>query len=586
MKLWQRLVLLTLIPLVLQFFLLHQMKAAQVELDQAYAEERRQKDLMILLGSAVKSALDTITDMADYMSTKSPKKRQHARQHLEMLNRACRQLTSEGGKEAHVQELLSVIGELAEKAQAVTEPAQDTVNLRDVANFVQFSKLGRRIFSVMDHAQIKQEFNYKQMLVVVQAKRKRFDEMAQYYALLCTGISFAFAAYIIYVTTRQLNVLKKNSENLARGEALLPAMQGTDELSDVDRTFHLMARSINKLNERERAILKNSGEWIFAIDAKLRFSFVSDAVFKLLGFSSEELLGQHGAKLLGKSMESIEKARSGGEDQSFDAILNNKNDLPVELQISVHWSDGEQTFFCIAHDVGARKELERMKQSFMAMVSHDLRTPVSANLLTLDLLKSDPAVGQLTDRGVTLVDRSIVSNNRLMFLVNDLLEMERLDSGQLTLDMELVTFNDLVDETLPAVEMLANAKDIHIERDDSDQFLYCESSRIVQVLVNLVGNAIKFSERGKSVFLKYAEEDGFNKIIVQDQGPGIDQESLPHIFDRFKQVKEDSGAHKQGFGLGLEICKKLVELHGGVISVASETGQGTSFEIRLPKKSI
>jgi signal transduction histidine kinase len=227
-----------------------------------------------------------------------------------------------------------------------------------------------------------------------------------------------------------------------------------------------------------------------------------------------------------------------------------------------------------------------MKQSFMAMVSHDLRTPVSANLLTLDLLKSDSAIGNLTDRGRTLVERSIASNNRLMFLINDLLELERLDSGQLTLDMELVTFNDLIDETLPGVEMLAKAKDIAIEKDDSDRFIYCESARIVQVLVNLIGNAVKFSPSGKKVFLKYAEGGGYSRISVSDEGPGINKDSISSIFDKFTQVKEASGAHKQGFGLGLEICKKLVELHGGSITVSSELGVGTTFEISLPLKDV
>ncbi|MBA3855781.1 MAG: hypothetical protein C0507_02620 [Cyanobacteria bacterium PR.3.49] len=583
MKLWQRLALLTLIPIVLQCFLLAQIRSAQEELDGAYAEERRQKDLMLLITKAVKSGFDTLSDMAGYKSSHSELKRQRAIFHVDQMRNICKQLALYGGNEAHIQKLIATMVEIEDTALSATDTDSESVNLRDITNMRQFTRLGRKIFATMELAHIEQEIRYKQMLVLVVAKRKHFEQMAFNSAVLCALISFAFAAYIVVLTNKQLAVLKKNSENLARGEKLLPQMKGRDELAEVDKTFHLMAHSINSLTERERAILKNSGEWIFTIDGKLRFSFVSEAVVGLVGMHPDELLGQHGSNLFGAATSSIEKARGEGHDVVFETELKNKSGAAVDIQISAHWSEQEQTYFCVAHDIGARKELERMKQSFMAMVSHDLRTPVASNLLTLDILKSDPQAGQLSQRGVTLVDRSIASNNRLMAMVNDLLELERLDSGQLKLDLELVTFNDLVDEALPAVEMLAKAKDINIDRDDSDAFVYCDSNRITQVLVNLLGNAIKFSPVGKPVSVRFSSDEQCDRIYVRDQGPGIDKESLPFIFDRFKQVKEQSGAHKQGFGLGLEICKKLVELHGGTISVESEPGQGTSFEIALPK---
>lgn len=583
MKLWQRLALLTIIPIVLQAFLLAQLRSAQEELDGAYAEERRQKDLMILITKAVKSGFDTLSDMAGYKSSHSEMKRQRAIFHVDQMRNICKQLKLYGGTDAHIEKLVSTMAEIEDTVLSATDITSDSVNLRDITNMRQYTRLGRKIFANMELAHIEQEIKYKQMLILVQAKRKQFEQMAMNSAIWCALISFGFALYIVVMTNKQLAVLKKNSENLARGEELLPQMKGRDELADVDRTFHLMAHSISKLTERERAILRNSGEWIFAIDGKLRFSFASEAVVRLVGTQPDELLGQHVCKLFGTATSSIEKARAEDSDVVFETEMQNKSGANVDIQISVHWSEQEQTYFCVAHDIGARKELERMKQNFMAMVSHDLRTPVSSNLLTLDILKSDPAAGQLSERGLTLVDRSIASNNRLMSMVNDLLELERLDSGQLKLDAELVTFNDLVDEALPAVEMLARAKDIKIERDDSDQFIYCDSGRITQVLVNLLGNAIKFSPVGRPVSVRFSPAEQFDKIFVKDRGPGIDKESLPSIFDRFKQVKELSGAHKQGFGLGLEICKKLVELHGGTITAESEPGKGTSFEISLPK---
>lgn len=585
MKLWHRLLLLTVVPLVLQGYVFAQLKQAQEELDRAYATERQHKDVRILVDKALKASLDALSDTANYRSSHNELKRTHALEHLQQLRKIRDSLKPFSKTSPHLLTVVQGLGEVEDELEAATNPNQAEFNIRDITQFKKLSKFGRKINAIIEYAQIKQDLQYKQMLVIVQDERRKFDEMMLNAYLLCGVISFAIAGYITYITLRQLKVLKQNSENLARGVPLSAPLKGSDELADVDRTFHLMAHSLNQLTERERAILKNSGEWIFSVDAKMRFSFVSEAVEKLLGISPEDLLGQHITNLLGEAANLIEKARSTSVDQVFETVVKGKDDKPRDVQVSAHWVDAEQSFFCVAHDIGFRKELERMKQNFIAMVSHDLRTPVSANLLTLDLLQSDPRVGTLTERGVTLVKRSISSNNRLMSMVNDLLELERLDGGQLALEAELVTFNDLVEESLPAVEMQAKEKNISIACDDSDSLVYCDSGRIVQVIVNLLGNAIKFSAKDKSVSVIFSEDASFSRISVKDEGPGIDSAELPHIFDRFKQV-EESGAHKQGFGLGLEICKKLVELHDGEIFVTSEVGVGTTFEIRLPKMSV
>ena len=578
--------ILIILPLLLEVGYIVAIKQNQAELNKEYLQERKSQDTIILIQRALKCCLDPITYLMNYQSsgsTGSPLERKRASESLDEL-RALRkriEIAQEKPNQfAHIMATMQSIEKLLEEAINARESNDKYSNPTD---FMKVTKLGRTIIAITQQDMEIADAAHKQKIQKVTEKQEEFDSLLMI-ALLVSGGGALFLLGVFTVGIRkQLKVLMKNSENLALGKSLLPPMQGNDELAVLDKRFHSMASSINELTGRETAILKNSGELIFSIDSKLRFSFVNDAVARILGMSPEEFVGKYAANILAPCMENIEKAKITNEDQTFDAVLKDKDGNDLELQFAVTWSETEQSYFCVAHDVGARREIERMKQNFMAMVSHDLRTPVSANIATLDLLKVDPTIGELTERGRSLIERTITSNTRLITMVNDLLEMERLDAGKVDIEKELVTFNDLVEEALSSVEMVAQAKNIAIEHDDCNEFFYCHSSRIVQVLVNLLGNAVKFSQPGQPIKIEFAQDDTSSSILVKDNGPGIPKEELKNLFDRFKQVRDTSGAHKQGFGLGLEICKKLVELHDGEILVTSEPGKGSCFEVRLPK---
>ncbi|MBA3995015.1 MAG: hypothetical protein C0469_15970 [Cyanobacteria bacterium DS2.3.42] len=586
MKLWQKMAILIILPLLLEVGYIVAIKNNQAELNQEYLQERKSQDTIILIQRALKCCLDPLTYLMNYKSsgtTGSVLERKRASESLDELRtlRKRIELAQEKPNQfAHIMGTMESIEKLLEEAINARNSNDQYSNPTD---FMKVTKLGRTIIAITQQDIETADAAHKQKLLRVTAKQEEFDSLLLTAVIVSGGIVFFLLGVFAVGIRRQLEILTKNSENLALGKSLLPPMQGNDELSNLDKRFHRMASSISELTERESAILKNSGELIFSINSKLRFSFVNDAVVKILAMSPEEFVGKYAANVLASCMENIEKAKTTNEDQTFDAVINDKDGNEIELQIAVTWSEAEQSYFCVAHDVGARREIERMKQNFMAMVSHDLRTPVSANLATLDLLKMDPTIGELTDRGRTLIERTITSNTRLITMVNDLLEMERLDAGKVNIEKELVTFNDLVEEALSSVEMVAQAKSIAITHDDSNEFFYCHSSRIVQVLVNLLGNAVKFSQPGQPINIEFSQDDTYSSILVKDNGPGIPKEELKNLFDRFKQVRDASGAHKQGFGLGLEICKKLVELHDGEIIVSSEPGKGSSFEVRLPR---
>jgi PAS domain S-box-containing protein len=587
MKLWQKMALLMIVPLLLEVGFIIAVMKGQNELNLAYAAERKSQDTIILIHRALKCSLDPLTYLMNYRNTGSSGsdlERQRASESLDELRRLSKRIKIAETTPNQFASILQTMHTLEESLdEAVHSKGLHEPHMTNPMDFMRITKLGRDIISLtqrdMDAADVAHELKIRE----VTEKQAKFDALLMT-AVLVSG-TFALALVFVFAASirKQLSILMTNSENLALGKALMTPMRGTDELSMLDRCFHRMAKSMSELTERERATLKNSGELIFAIDSKLRFSFVNDAVTKILGFSTDEFLGQHAANILSPCIDKIEMARNLEEDQTFEAELRHKSGNPVELQISAAWSAVEQSYFCVAHDIGARKEMERLKQSFMQMVSHDLRTPISANLMTLDLLKTDPSIGTLSERGISLIDRTIGSNSRLIAMVNDLLEIERLDAGKVEIDKELVSFNDLVEEALRSVEMLAKTKGIQIRHQDSDRLIYCNNDRMVQVLVNLLGNAIKFSPVNVPIEIDYAESERTTSIFVKDNGPGIAEEDLKRLFERFQQVRDNNGVHKQGFGLGLEICKKLVELHDGSIVVTSEIGKGTCFEVQLPK---
>ncbi len=586
MKLWHKMALLIILPLLLEVGYIVAIKNNQAELNEAYQQERKSQDTIILIQRALKCCLDPLTYLMNYKSSGSAgsgPERARATESLSELRilRKRIQASQETPEQfAHVMGTIQSIEKLLEEA---VNSKNDNDQYASPTDFMKVTKLGRTVIAITQQDIEIADAAHKQKLQKLAEKQGKFDELMMNALLVSVAVAFTLVGVFAVGIRKQIDILTWNSENLALGKSLLPPMQGNDELANLDKRFHRMAYSIAELAERETAILKNSGELIFSIDSKLRFSFVNEAVSRILGVSPEEFVGKYAANILASCMENIERARTANEDQIFEVTLNDKNGNPVELQISVTWTEKEQAYFCVAHDIGARKEIERMKQNFMAMVSHDLRTPVSANLATLELLKRDPSIGELTERGHTLIERTITSNTRLIGMVNDLLEMERLDAGKVEIEKELVTFNDLVEEAVSSVEMVAKVKDIAIEHADCDEFFYCQSGRIVQVLVNLMGNAVKFSAPGRPVTVEFSQDDSFSSILVKDNGPGIPKEELKNLFDRFQQVKDGTGAHKQGFGLGLEICKKLVELHDGEIIVTSEVGVGSCFEVKLPR---
>lgn len=236
----------------------------------------------------------------------------------------------------------------------------------------------------------------------------------------------------------------------------------------------------------------------------------------------------------------------------------------------------------VFHNMAAAvRESEQRKQEFVSIVSHDLKTPLTSLQMFLSML-GEGFYGELNEKGKQNVEACERSTDRLLNLIRDLLDIERLSAGKMDLEIKPVSISDVINRSVEAVEHFAQEQGVKLAVPENDAQALGDSDRLVQVLVNLLSNSIKFSPPGGQVEVTVKQSDGFVEVRVIDQGRGVPEHMREAIFERFKQVDIKDAKEKKGTGLGLPICKAIVEQHNGSIGVESEDGKGSTFWFRLP----
>lgn len=230
----------------------------------------------------------------------------------------------------------------------------------------------------------------------------------------------------------------------------------------------------------------------------------------------------------------------------------------------------------------ALRAAEQTKREFVQMISHDLRTPLTAILGTFELLASG-AYGKLTERGSTRVKDAERESERLISLINELLDIDKLESGNMQLILDECEIQNIFRRATEAVTVIAENRKIKLEITEANPAVNADEDRVVQIMINLLGNAVKYSPEGETIKIDAVEDNGFVRVDVIDHGPGIPKKDKRLIFERFKQIEGEEYKRSGSSGLGLAICKALVESHGGTIGVDSEVGQGSRFWFTLKK---
>ena len=235
----------------------------------------------------------------------------------------------------------------------------------------------------------------------------------------------------------------------------------------------------------------------------------------------------------------------------------------------------------VAEITERHRQLEAMKYSFVTAVSHELRTPLTAIHGSLEMLE-DGDVGQLPPAAARVVAVAARGTRRLSRLVEDIIDLERLESGHFAFHPAPHDLHALLLETVESLAPLTERAGVELVLHETHADVLCDGDRVLQALVNLVGNAIKFTSPGGSIQLEAVRRGEEVEVTVRDEGRGIPAEQLGAVFDRFHQVDTEADQAKGGAGLGLTITRHIVEAQGGRIWVESEYGTGTAFRFTLP----
>jgi PAS domain S-box-containing protein len=386
--------------------------------------------------------------------------------------------------------------------------------------------------------------------------------------------------------TMRLRLLNESERQLVKRVG-----EQTAELKAAKESAEYAAAVNEQLSRSKQLILNSAGEGIFGLDADGITTFVNPSAARMLEWPVEELAGKNLHLLIhADSTGSRASCEVCGGVQGTTLVNRTANfrrrsgrTFPVEYAAGAIVGDhGENHGVVVTfRDVTERRAVEQLKSEFVSTVSHELRTPLTSIRGALGLLSSG-MLGPIAAKGHRMLEIAVTNTDRLVRLINDILDLERIESGRVELTRGPVDAQTVLVQAVEGLHSIAEKADVTIVVRPAAGTLWGDSDRIIQTLTNLLGNAIKFSPRQTTVTVSgYAEEDDF-VFCVADEGRGVPAEKLETIFERFSQVDTSDARDKGGSGLGLAICQSIVAAHGGRIWVEKNDRVGSRFQFTIP----
>jgi PAS domain S-box-containing protein len=365
-------------------------------------------------------------------------------------------------------------------------------------------------------------------------------------------------------------------------------LHASNQLRDVEK------RSVEALRSSEmrtRALLDNMLSGLLMVNDRGIIEFANPAAERIFGYASGELIGRLLHQLVPERpgldaglflREAVGKAM--GRVTEWEGRRNNGDVFPFELALFQFDTPEGRRIAGSFVDVTERREVDRLKREFVSSISHELRTPLTSIRGSLGLLAGG-VLGPLPREAAEIVAVAERNAVRLIALINDILDLERLEGGRLEMEIETAEAAAIVTRAFEAVQTFADQSGVSIVKETTSIRVRADADRLIQVLVNLVSNAVKFSKAGDSVAVRVAAAAGMAEFQVEDHGRGVPPALREVIFERYRQVEASDSRRKGGAGLGLAICKAIVEQHGGAIGVRDTEGGGSVFWFRIPMAS-
>lgn len=401
--------------------------------------------------------------------------------------------------------------------------------------------------------------------------------------LLPTFLVFIFLALLAFLSSRGVEVTLRDLRKLNR-ELDQRVMERTQELAN--------ALSRERIDSgRTKAILESIADGVIVFDLHGKATIANPSTVQLLELKHAELIGSSIQDLSQtKSLDSFNRGilhnllvHPSAKTNSYRVEWNKKTLSVTSAEVLDREGDSIGTV-AVFRDYTHEAEVEKMKNTFLAIVSHELRTPLNAILGYAEMLK-EAVYGPVNEKQARASERIMTNSHRLLDIVSDLLDKAQMEAGKLSLHLQSFRPADLIDNVHSVMDKIAADKGLALTSEldpEMPEYIVGDIARLQQILVNLINNSVKFTEKG-SVHVCLSRPDKKHWILgITDTGIGIPEEELPNIFEAFRQVDSTATRKYGGFGLGLSIVKQLSELMDGQVTVSSKLGSGSSFAVMLP----
>lgn len=430
---------------------------------------------------------------------------------------------------------------------------------------------------------------------------KVYDNMNEINGILALGTLIALCITIVLGTliartiTRPISDMRRQAQALAKGNfSRKVRVYGSDEIGQLAIAFNNLTNRLQEAHsttEAERrklaSVLTNMTDGVIATDRKGRIILINDPALQLLQLERTETLNRPIISVLGLD-----------QDYEFEDLIHMKDsvnlnfstqDIPYILRANFSVIQKESGFvnglITVLHDITEQEKIEMERREFVANVSHELRTPLTTMRSYLDAL----ADGAWQDENIapTFLNVTQTETERMIRLVNDLLQLSKMDSQDYQFNKEVVEFNRFFERIIDRFEM-SKSQNVDFIRllPEQSYFVEIDTDKLTQVIDNIISNAMKYSPDGGYIRFGFTVQDTFLKVMISDDGMGIPKENLTRIFDRFYRVDRARARSMGGTGLGLAIAKEMIQAHGGQIWAESEEWHGTTIFFTLPYQEM
>lgn len=416
-------------------------------------------------------------------------------------------------------------------------------------------------------------------------------------ALIAITIGLFLAVLIARAITRPIEEMRQRTMQIARGDySGQVQIYGDDELGQLAAAVNDLSVRVEEsqeLTESERrrldSVLGYMTDGVLATDRRGRITIVNEMATDFLDLENDQIVGKSILDIL--DLRGSVTLRDLLENQDPEVLDLSTDEQDLILHASFALIQRESGFIsglvCVLHDVTEQQKIDQDRKRFVSNVSHELRTPLTSMKSYIEALVD----GAWKDPNVApnFLKVTQEETDRMMRMINDLLNLSRMDLGTARLDKEYVNLNELFNHILDRFDMILkngekSEKNYTIKRDFARRDIWVEvdTDKIQQVLDNIMNNAIKYSPDGGVITCRLVETHNHVIMSITDQGLGIPKEAISHVFDRFYRVDKARSRAQGGTGLGLAISKEVVQMHGGRIWVESREGEGSTFYISLP----